>query len=153
MGADIIIAVNLNGNLVGRSSRSRPQTNKLSTTELSQTDEQDSAFLSRLSNNIKEKAQPLLENWLNRDKDDIPAIFDVLAGSVNIMQDRITRSRLAGEPADVVLTPHLSDVGLMEFSRAAECIAKGESCISRNKNEILDVIGSAGRSASLGPEQ
>ena len=152
IGADIIIAVNLNGNLVGRSTRSRPQTKQQSRTETSQTDERDLAFLSRLSGNIKEKAQPLLEHWLNREKDDIPAIFDVLAGSVNIMQDRITRSRLAGEPADVVLAPKLADVGLMEFSRAAECISEGEACVSRHRNEILDAIGSAGWSVSLDPE-
>jgi NTE family protein len=151
MGADVIIAVNLNGNLVGRAANSRPQGNNRSSPHPAKEEEQDPALLNRLSSNIKEKVQPLLDHWLNRDKDDVPAIFDVLAGSVNIMQDRITRSRLAGEPADVVLTPRLMDVGLMEFSRSAECISEGEACVNRNENEILDAIGSAGR-GSLDPE-
>ncbi len=145
MGADITIAVNLNGNIVGRTTqineapgkKPRPGPPEMRAPE-------DPDFLNRLSSNIMGRAQPLLEHWRNREKDDVPAIFDVLAGSVNIMQDRITRSRLAGEPADVVLSPRLRDVGLMEFSRTAECIEEGEACVRQRQNEILDVIGSAG---------
>ncbi len=149
MGADIIIAVNLNGNIVGRAAHTRaaPVAEPPPASGGPQ-DQEDPDFLDRLSNNIKEKAQPLLEHWRNRERDDVPAIFDVLAGSVNIMQDRITRSRLAGEPADVVLSPRLRDVGLMEFSRAAECIEEGEACVRRHQSELLDVIGSGKRGSS-----
>ena len=51
-----------------------------------------------------------------------PGLFDVIAGSIDIMQDRITRSRMAGEPPDIHITPKLSHIGLMDFDRANECI-------------------------------
>ena len=54
-----------------------------------------------------------------------PAMLDVLASSINIMQVLITRSRLAGEPADVLITPRLADLGLMEFHRAGVAIEAG----------------------------
>jgi NTE family protein len=54
-----------------------------------------------------------------------PSMLDVLASSINIMQERITRSRLAGEPADVLVAPRLADLGLMEFHRAAIAIEAG----------------------------
>jgi len=54
-----------------------------------------------------------------------PAMLDVLASSINIMQVLITRSRLAGEPADVMVTPLLADLGLMEFHRASVAIDAG----------------------------
>ena len=38
------------------------------------------------------------------------------------MQDRITRSRLAGEPADIVISPRLSHIGLLDFDSAAAAI-------------------------------
>ena len=57
-----------------------------------------------------------------------PGYFDVLMNSINIMQDHITRARLAGEPPHVLLVPRLATVGLLEFNRAAEAIAEGRTC-------------------------
>ena len=60
-----------------------------------------------------------------------PGYFDVLANSLNIMQDHITRTRLAGEPPHVMLLPRLRDMGLMEFDRAKEAIAEGRICVEQ----------------------
>lgn len=43
----------------------------------------------------------------------------------NIIQDRISRARLAGDPPDLSLHPKLSDIGLSEFHRAGEAIDRG----------------------------
>jgi NTE family protein len=51
--------------------------------------------------------------------------------SINVMQDQITRARLAGEPPHVMLLPRLGDVGLLEFNRAAEAIAEGRACVDQ----------------------
>ena len=60
-----------------------------------------------------------------------PSVVETVATAVNIMQDRITRSRMAGDPPDVLLSPHLGDIRLLEFHRAAEAIAEGEACVER----------------------
>ena len=60
-----------------------------------------------------------------------PGYFDVLANSINIMQDYITRARLAGEPPHVMLVPRLRHIGLMEFNRAKEAIAEGRLCVEQ----------------------
>jgi NTE family protein len=65
-----------------------------------------------------------------------PGLFDVIAGSVDIMQDRITRSRMAGEPPDIHITPQLSHVGLMDFDRSAESIEEGREATRREAREI-----------------
>jgi NTE family protein len=54
-------------------------------------------------------------------------MIEVVAESINIMQVRITRSRLAGEPADVLIAPLLEDIGTMEYHRAKEAIAEGRA--------------------------
>ena len=41
----------------------------------------------------------------------------------NIMQDRITRARLAGDPPDVLISPRVGRIGLFDFHRAEEAIA------------------------------
>lgn len=147
MGADIIIAVNLNDNLVrqrnhtGQKIRQPKQPEPEPEPNEDAQDSSDPDLLERWSSNIKEKAQPILEHLRSREKESVPAVMDVIASSINIMQDRITRSRLAGEPADIVLTPSLGHIGLMELSRADECIAEGKACIERSKSDILKVMG------------
>lgn len=57
----------------------------------------------------------------------VPGLLEVMAESINIMQVRITRSRLAGEPADALIMPQLGDLGSMDYHRAAESIAEGRA--------------------------
>lgn len=48
-----------------------------------------------------------------------------MSNSIAIMQGRISRSRLAGEPADVLIAPRLGQLGLLDYHRAGEAIAAG----------------------------
>jgi len=52
------------------------------------------------------------------------------------MQMHISRSRLAGEPADVLITPRLSQMALLDFHRAAPAISEG----SRAANAVLSQL-------------
>jgi NTE family protein len=65
--------------------------------------------------------------------------------SFNIMQDRIARSRLAGDPPDVMIAPRLSEMGLFEFHRADECIELGRLAAERALADIWDLIGDLAR--------
>lgn len=49
----------------------------------------------------------------------------VMVQAFNIIQERISRARLAGDPPDLALHPRLSDIGLSEFHRAGEAIDRG----------------------------
>jgi len=61
----------------------------------------------------------------------IPSIFDVFMTSLDIVEMRVARSRLAGEPADVLITPILPDFATMDFHRGAEAIAEGRAAVER----------------------
>jgi NTE family protein len=130
MGADIVIAVDLNSDLIGR--RFKPD-------EPPKADESPApggalaSMLSRL---------PL--GWGGArgaapEAPDMPSIFDVLSMSLNIMQVRITRSRLAGEPADVLIRPRLADFALMDYHRASIAIDEGEQAARRALPELSDL--------------
>lgn len=59
-------------------------------------------------------------------------ITGVMVEAFNIIQDRISRARLAGDPPDLSLQPKLSHIGLSEFHRADEAIRMGyESTMER----------------------
>ena len=55
-----------------------------------------------------------------------PGLSTVMTAAINIMQDRLSRSRLAGDPPDAMITPAIAHVGLMDFHRAEEMIERGE---------------------------
>ena len=69
-----------------------------------------------------------------------PNLFESIAGSINITQDRITRSRMAGDPPDILLAPKLSHIGLLGFYRASESIEEGAMCVERMLPEIHHVF-------------
>lgn len=65
----------------------------------------------------------------NRD-DDTPSLLNVVAASLNIMQVRIARSRMAGDPPDAVVAPRLAHLGLLDFHRAGEAIEAGRRAVA-----------------------
>ncbi|MEI3479362.1 MAG: hypothetical protein V8Q84_10010 [Bilophila sp.] len=58
-------------------------------------------------------------------------MFGTVACAIDIVQDRITRSRMAGDPPDIILTPRLGHIGLLEFYKATEAIREGRACVER----------------------
>jgi NTE family protein len=65
-----------------------------------------------------------------------PGISTVMVEAFNIVQDRIARSRLAGDPPDAMINLRLSDLGLFDFHRADELIARGEEATKRHLAEM-----------------
>ncbi|MBK7730624.1 MAG: hypothetical protein IPJ33_19560 [Gammaproteobacteria bacterium] len=58
--------------------------------------------------------------------DDTPGIFSVATNAINIMQgSTLAQPSPAGEPADVMITPRLAHIGLLDFDTAAEAINEG----------------------------
>ena len=72
-------------------------------------------------------------------------MMEVLSTSLNIMQVSITRSRLANEPADVLIRPHLSHVALMDFHRAVDSIAEGQRAAEQVLPEIANLVDRTAR--------
>jgi NTE family protein len=135
MGAKVVIAVNLNGDIVGRRlNQSRPSK------QIGRHHTFEARLFDRVSVALKERAASLIPQLLDPAAE-TPGLLNVLASSINIMQDRITRSRMAGDPPDVMLNPRLSHLGLLEFYRAAEAIEEGRACVNRMLPTLKHVLG------------
>lgn len=80
-----------------------------------------------------------------------PGISTVMVEAFNIMQDRITRSRLAGDPPDVLISPRVGRIGWFDFHRAEETIAHGTRAAERNIESIQEAIALLTPTASQTP--
>ena len=129
LGADRVIAVNLNSNIVGKHFSGRPP--RLTA---------PSPLLARLSASLQAMLGSNHHATTNETEDERPGLFDVMAGSINIMQDRITRARMAGDPPDVVLAPQLAHLGLMDFDQADSAIAAGMECVRLHLPLLRNVL-------------
>lgn len=111
LGADVVIGVNLNTDIVGKRGP------KSST-----------SLFSRGS------ATP-----------SPPGMFAAISSSIAIFQDRLTRSRLVGDPADVMISPRLGDMGILEFARAGEAMEEGEQCVAKALGDIRHYVSRSSR--------
>jgi NTE family protein len=69
-----------------------------------------------------------------------PGISTVMVDAFNIMQDRITRARLAGDPPDLLITPRVGKIGWFDFHRAEDLIAHGTRAAERAIESIVEAI-------------
>lgn len=129
LGADIVIAVDLNGDIMERRFKTEPA-RPIAGRMTGMPPEFIRRLLDQIPPAIRKQATAIAPRLL-QSAPDSPGYFDVLANSINIMQDHITRSRLAGEPPHIMLVPRLRDIGLLEFHRAAEAIAEGRACVEQ----------------------
>jgi NTE family protein len=69
-----------------------------------------------------------------------PSFSTVMVESFNIMQDRLTRMRLAGDPPDVHIAPRIGHIGWLDFHRAAESIAVGRAATEKAIDSIAESV-------------
>jgi NTE family protein len=78
----------------------------------------------------------LLQRQLFGKGEEAPGISTVMVDAFNIVQDRIARSRLAGDPPDALISPRLAGVGLFDFHRAEDLIERGMAAANREIEDI-----------------
>lgn len=139
LGAERIIAVDLNSDILSRRHYQPPKVLP---------DQKDNESQQAWSELLRERDwegmvqaafNAPMEQWkdyFQREETVPPSLVDVLAQSVYIMQVRITRARMAGDPPDVLLMPRLSQIRLLEFHRAKEAIQEGYEVAQRAEEQI-----------------
>ena len=129
LGADIVIAVDLSWGKLG------VYRDKGGSHEEQVAPREDPSWLGRLRKGWLERTNKATESI------SVPSIFEVFNTSLDIVEQRVARSRLAGEPADVLITPLLPGFGTMEYHRAPEAIAEGKAAVGRMAPLLDQVLG------------
>jgi NTE family protein len=132
LGARLVVAVNLNAELFGRG-----------TTISNHGSDESDALRKVLAPRRGLRGMLGSEREVKRQvlgTPGSPGLLTVMSEAFNIMQDRITRARLAGDPPDVLIQPHLGPVSLFDFHRADESIALGAEAAERAIGPLVNAV-------------
>jgi NTE family protein len=148
MGADFVIAVDINHDIVTKKGVSRTTRFERRTEirkerrrkRLEKAFGGNTKLVEALNDRIESLGLPRARR-IRPGKEKTPNIFDVLTTAVNIMEARITAARLAFEPADLLIQPDMSPIRFLEFHRAQEAIDAGYAATKERMGEIEILLG------------
>ncbi len=157
MGAEFVIAVHLNSQLntaaiEQRSRHTAPQIDPEIDVNGDMHEVREQA--SKHTEAVQEDEEGFFKNFVSTSQDywdsvkerfsspsvKAPGMFGVMAGAIDIMQERITKARIAGDPPDILIQPKLGHIGLLEFERGKEAIDIGYESTMRMKEYILSEV-------------
>lgn len=127
MGADVVIAVDLGSDLLGRRFRSP-------------TASESPPAANNWMRKLRDQLGALLPEKSN-DEPPLPAMMDVLSACMDIALVRIARSRMAGDPPELLITPRLARLRLFDFHRAKEAIEEGRLAVERVAHNLATLNG------------
>ena len=141
MGADLVIAVDLNSGLVSRQKRRslvekappKPAPPPEYSNELAR---KLSDYYASAESAFKQKIRSFLKN-----DDPSPDIMETVSGAIGIMQERITRINLAVEPADILVQPRLGEMKMMDFGQVDKAIEEGYQGVKDHLEDIRMMLG------------
>ena len=129
MGADIVIAVNLSGDVTSRAhlplQSGKPDTPKT---------QPQSSWLNQVRQLLPFKTP---ESAPKPPPEKRPSYVEVIANSFLVMHNFITRVRLAVDPVDVLIAPDVEEIGVLEFHKAEPAIKAGYDAVMKNKDAII----------------
>ena len=133
LGARLVIAVNLNADMIGRGLT-------ISSHDSDENDQRYREELAKQPGGLRKLFGPA--HSLRRQffgNAERPGLPTVMVDAFNIMQDRVTRARLAGDPPDVMISPRIGHIGWFDFHHAQEAIEIG----ARTAQRTLDLVDEA----------
>ena len=133
LGARVVIAVNLNWDFFGKGTVV-PNQDAFGETEPPDSESEPPSENGRA-------AQNLLRKQFFGQGGGAPGISSVMMDAFNIIQDRIARSRLAGDPPDIMITPILGEMGLFDFHMAEDAIANGSAATEKVLDDVHRAVG------------
>lgn len=153
MGAEIIIAVNLNSDsdaeeadsdgypYIFKSDISSEKIDEESE-ERQEKEQQESGIVQNLTGRYDALKQILpneIDDWIPDPKTGLN-IFDVIGNSINVMEQQVTEIKLQIDKPDLLIEPNLMDFGIFDFHQAKPIMQKGYDAAKAKIPEIKKVL-------------
>ncbi|WP_092878405.1 patatin-like phospholipase RssA [Izhakiella capsodis] len=126
LGADVVIAVDL------QHDAHLMQQDLLSITPDSVSEEKSSDWRGRLKDHIARFTQ--------RKSQQSPGAMEIMTTSIQVLENRLKRNRMAGDPPDVLIQPYCPQISTLDFHRADEALAAGILSVEKKRDELLPLV-------------
>lgn len=71
-----------------------------------------------------------------------PGAMEIMTTSIQVLENRLKRNRMAGDPPDVLLQPYCPQISTLDFHRAEEAIAAGKAAVEKKMDELIPLVRS-----------
>lgn len=144
MGADVVIAVDLNNSLSITEAEQSPNVIAEPTSdheEYRPKDGQSDMLVSveRAYRDMQETVQDKINQWMPPD-DPTPNIFDIIGNSINVMEQGLTRSNMNLHPPDILIAVDLKQIGIFDFHQATPAIKAGYAQMEGKLDELRQLL-------------
>lgn len=128
LGADIVIAVDL------QHDAHLMQQDLLSVTPGDQEEASQSvnSWGGRLRQSLVKKVQ--------RKVNQSPGAMEIMTTSIQVLENRLKRNRMAGDPPDILIQPFCPQISTLDFHRAEEAIEAGRLAVEKKMDELLPLV-------------
>ena len=72
-----------------------------------------------------------------------PTAMEIMSTSIQVLENRLKRNRMAGDPPDILLQPFCPQISTLDFHRAGEAIAAGHQAVEKKMDELLPLVRTA----------
>ncbi|WP_435926704.1 patatin-like phospholipase RssA [Dryocola sp. BD613] len=69
-----------------------------------------------------------------------PTAMEIMTTSIQVLENRLKRNRMAGDPPDILLQPFCPQISTLDFHRAAEAITAGAQAVEKKMDELLPLV-------------
>ncbi|MBP2166909.1 NTE family protein [Erwinia toletana] len=128
LGADIVIAVDL------QHDAHLMQQDLLSVTP--QSAEQESEPVASWGGKLRQQLSKMATRRINQ----TPGAMEIMTTSIQVLENRVKRNRMAGDPPDVLIQPFCPQISTLDFHRAEEAIAAGKQAVEKKMDELLPLV-------------
>lgn len=129
LGADIVIAVDL------QHDAHLMQQDLLSVTPQNGEEQATAAALS-----WRNKIRQRLTGFTQRRMKQMPGAMEIMTTSIQVLENRLKRNRMAGDPPDVLIQPFCPQISTLDFHRAEEAIEAGRVAVEKKMDELLPLV-------------
>ncbi|HON79888.1 MAG TPA: patatin-like phospholipase family protein [Spirochaetota bacterium] len=140
MGADIVIAVDLNSGLTSKRKLRAPKKSPLETTD--NTGARKNRFLNSLIEGYEKAGEDIRKKFdlFSKKNSTPPHIIETVTSAIGIMQERITRINLAVDPPDILIQPRLAELSMMDFDNVAHAIEEGYNGMKEKIEDLKSLL-------------
>lgn len=128
LGADIVIAVDL------QHDAHLMQQDLLSVTP--QSEEQQYEQATSWGGKLRQQLSKMAQRRINHS----PGAMEIMSTSIQVLENRIKLTRMAGDPPDVLIQPFCPQISTLDFHRADEAIAAGKEAVEKKMDELLPLV-------------